>query len=225
MLHGIAAGLNYLHTFSINVDGNTYLNAVVHGGLTGSNVLIGRDRTPYLADFGLSGILTQLPGMTYIAMMSCHPGALRWSAPELFSAEESASSVTTQSDIYSFGSIMLQVLTGNLPWSHLTREFQMYQVIMERKKHPCPADAHITGHHWNFMTSCWSKTAINRPSAEEALQFIDSELFLYDRGSVDGGQHLALVPVPGYMPPVIGTVGQSPPFVTPSAGSRCALYG
>ncbi|KAG2083156.1 hypothetical protein BD769DRAFT_1542415 [Suillus cothurnatus] len=87
------------HTFSVNVDGSTYLNAVIHGDLTGNNVLIGRDRTPYLADFGLSGTLTQLPGMTYLAMTSCHPGALRWSAPELFSAEGSASSVTTQSDI------------------------------------------------------------------------------------------------------------------------------
>ncbi|KAG1870677.1 kinase-like domain-containing protein [Suillus subalutaceus] len=187
LLRGIAAGLHYLHTFSIKVDGNTSLNAVVHGDLTGNNVLIGRDRTPYLADFGLSGTLTQLPGMTYLAMMSCHPGALRWSAPELFSAEESASSVTTQSDIYSFGSIMLQVLTGNLPWSHLTREFQMYQVIMKQKKHPRPANDHITDGRWNFMTSCWSKTVINRPSAEEALQFIDGELVLYDRSDVDGG--------------------------------------
>jgi hypothetical protein len=32
----------------------------------------------------------------------------------------------------------------------------MYQVIMERQKHPRPADDHITDQHWNFMTSCLS---------------------------------------------------------------------
>ncbi|KAG2083155.1 hypothetical protein BD769DRAFT_638699 [Suillus cothurnatus] len=80
---------------------------------------------------------------------------------------------------------MLQ--TGNLPWSHLTREIQMYQVIMERQKHPRPADDHITDQHWNFMTSCWSRMVINRPSAEEALLFINSELILHDRGSGNGG--------------------------------------
>jgi hypothetical protein len=63
----------------------------------------------------------------------------------------------------------------------------MYQVIMERQKHPRPADDHITDQHWNFMTSCWSMMVINRPSAEEALLFINSELILHDRGSGNGG--------------------------------------
>jgi serine/threonine protein kinase len=80
-----------------------------------NNVLIGSDGTAYLADFGLSGTLTQSPGMTYLAKSDCHPGALRWSAPELFSVEESASAVTTQSDIYSYGSIMLQVSHSFVP--------------------------------------------------------------------------------------------------------------
>ncbi|KAG1880074.1 kinase-like domain-containing protein [Suillus subluteus] len=195
LLRDTAAGLNYFHTFSVNIDGNTYFNPVVHGDLTGNNVLVGGDRTAYVSDIGLSGTLTQLPGMTYLAMLNCHAGAWRWSAPE-----QSVSMVTTHSDIYSFGSIMLQVLTGNLPWSHLTHDFQMYQVIIEQKKHPRPTDDHITDQHWNFMTSCWTKTAINRPSAEEALQFIDSEIVLHDLGSVDGGQHPALVPVSGYSP-------------------------
>jgi hypothetical protein len=63
----------------------------------------------------------------------------------------------------------------------------MCQAILERKKHPRPADGSITDRHWNLITSCWSITPIDRPSAEEALQFIDSELCLYDQGSVNGG--------------------------------------
>ncbi|KAG1719022.1 kinase-like domain-containing protein [Suillus lakei] len=107
LLRGIAAGLHYLHTFSFTVNEHTYSNPVVHGDLTGNNVLIGSDGTAYLADFGLSGSLRKVPGMTYLAQ-NRHPGALRWTAPELLSEEESTSIVTTQSDIYSFGSIMLQ---------------------------------------------------------------------------------------------------------------------
>ncbi|KAG1750237.1 kinase-like domain-containing protein [Suillus lakei] len=214
LLHDIAAGLNYLHTFNFTVDGHTYFNPVVHGDLTGNNVLIGSDGTAYLADFGLSGTLKKLPGMTYLAK-NCCPGALRWTAPELLSEEESAA-VTTQSDIYSFGSIALQVLTGHVPWCHLTRDIHMYQVISERKMHPRPVDNHITDQHWNFLTSCWSKTPFERPSAEEALQFVESELVLYDQRSTNGGQHPALVPVPGYTPPLIGPVVQSPPSASPS---------
>ncbi|KAG1723633.1 kinase-like domain-containing protein, partial [Suillus lakei] len=132
------------------------------------NVLVGSNRTAYLADFGLSGTLTKLPSMTYLAKMSCHPGAVRWAAPELLSGEESVSAATTRSDMYSFGSIMLQVLTGNVPWCHLTRDFQIsYQVIIEGKIHPRPHDVCVTDRHWNFMTRCWSMTPDNRPSAAE----------------------------------------------------------
>ncbi|KAG1719020.1 kinase-like domain-containing protein [Suillus lakei] len=307
-LRGVTAGLNYLHTFSFK---HTYFNPVVHGDLTGNNVLIGSGGTAYLADFGLSGTSTHLPGMTYLAK-SCHPGALRWTAPELLSEEEPASAVTAQSDIYSFGSIGdtqltpsyfknsarthisskgvdagdlsitrcmthlgahpyvgadadanrgdrivgipttynmdslryssslshlswtevanssigLQVLTGKFPWPHLVHEATILRkVVVEGEIHPRPADSNdrITGQHWNFITSCWSKTPFDRPSAEEAIQFVDSELVLYDRDNVDARQHPALVPVPGCTPPLIGPVGQSPPFASPSAGGRCAL--
>ncbi|KAG2030436.1 kinase-like domain-containing protein [Suillus americanus] len=203
LLRDIAAGLNYLHTFSFTVDGHTYFNPVIHGDLTGSNVLIGSDRTAFLADFGLSGTLTQLPGVTYLAMSRYRPGALRWAAPELFSAEESAPAVTTRSDIYSFGSIALQVLTGNIPWPHLINPTAILRKMIFEETHPRP-DNHVTDRHWNFITSCWSKTPTNRPSAKEALQFIDCELGLYNRGSANVGQHSALVPIPGYTPPVIG---------------------
>jgi serine/threonine protein kinase len=102
------------------------LNPVVHGDLTGvrsivyyitgilmsgckTNVLIDGDRKAYLADFGLSGTFEKVVGMTYLAKLTSHPGALRWAAPELLSGEESTALATTQSDMYSFGNIMLQV--------------------------------------------------------------------------------------------------------------------
>ncbi|KAG2076583.1 kinase-like protein [Suillus decipiens] len=223
LLRDIAAGLNYLHTFNFGADGHTCFNPIVHGDLTGNNVLIGNDRTAFLADFGLSGTLTQLPGMMrYLAMSRYHPGALRWLAPELYSAEDSACVVTTQSDIYSFGSIMLQVLTGNLPWPHLTHDFQICQAINRQTEHPRPTDAHVTDKCWNFIASCWSKAPIDRPSAKEVLQFIDDELVLYDRGNVNDGQHPALVPVSGYTPQVIGPIHQSP-SPTPSPAPHSML--
>jgi serine/threonine protein kinase len=63
-----------------------------------TNVLVDDDRRAYLADFGLSGTFSQLTGMTYLVRSSCHPGALRRTAPELLSGEEPASesAITTQ---------------------------------------------------------------------------------------------------------------------------------
>ncbi|KAG1873826.1 kinase-like domain-containing protein [Suillus subluteus] len=179
LLRDIAAGLNYLHTFSLTEGGHTDLNPIVHGDLTGTNVLIDNDRKAYLADFGLSGTFKKSTGMTYLAKMTCHPGAVRWAAPELLSGEEPASAATTQSDMYSFGNIMLQVLTGNVPWCHLTRDLQiMYQVAIEGKIHPRPHDVYVTDRHWNFMTCCWSMPFTDRPPAKDAVQFVNSALHL-----------------------------------------------
>ncbi|KAG2076585.1 kinase-like protein [Suillus decipiens] len=206
LLRDIANGLNHLHTFDFGVDGHTCFNPIIHGDLSSNNILIGSNRTAYIADFGLSGTLKPLRDRPYLAK-SHHPGALRWAAPEHFSTKKTASAVTTQSDIYSFGSIMFHVLTGNLPWPHLTNDTQICQAVIEGQEHSCPTDGRIPDHYWKFMASCWSNTPIDRPPAEEVLQFIVHELILYDRGSVDGGQHPALVPVSAQD---ISPVGQSP---------------
>ncbi|KAG1905427.1 fungal-specific transcription factor domain-containing protein [Suillus fuscotomentosus] len=141
-----------------------------------NNVLIDSERKAYLADFGLSGTFKKLAGMTYLARMSCHPGAVRWTAPEILSGEESASAATTQSDMYSFGSIMLQVLTGDIPWRHLANNIAVSLKVVEGRIHPRPDDCFVTGQQWDFMTCCWSTTPIDRPPTEEAVQFVDSAL-------------------------------------------------
>ncbi|KAG1726249.1 kinase-like domain-containing protein [Suillus paluster] len=177
LLRGVAAGLNYLHTFSFTVDGHTYSNPVVHGDLTGNNVLIGSDRTAYLTDFGLSGTLTKLPGMTYLVKMSCRPGALRWTAPELLSKEESASAITLRAIcIPLLTTYFVQVLTGVIPWRHLRNDFVICSKVTAGEIQPRPDDACVTDGYWNFMTRCWSKTPVDRPSAKEALEFFESAL-------------------------------------------------
>ncbi|KAG1828757.1 kinase-like domain-containing protein, partial [Suillus subalutaceus] len=148
-------------------------NPAVHGDLTGVRHFIYSILRHILQIFGLSGTLTQQTGMTYLAKSSCHPGAVRWTAPELLSGEEPASAVTTQSDIYSFGNIFLQVLTGNVPWPHLNREAAILRkVIFEQELHPRPDDDRVADQFWNFMTRCWSIVPTDRPSAAEALSLL-----------------------------------------------------
>ncbi|OAX36127.1 kinase-like protein [Rhizopogon vinicolor AM-OR11-026] len=101
LLNDIALGLQYLHDKSI-----------VHGDLTGSNVLVHGNGRACLADFGLSTILTECNGTSYLT--STIKGNIRWTAPELFEVQEDSGedgtmvSLSTEYDIYSFGSIALQ---------------------------------------------------------------------------------------------------------------------
>lgn len=73
-----------------------------------SNILITDEGKACLCDFGLSTI-TEFQGSSYLA--STIGGNVRWAAPELFRINEdnSVPPVTSHSDIYSFGSVMLEV--------------------------------------------------------------------------------------------------------------------
>ena len=66
-------------------------------------MLIDGDGRARLTDFGLSSVVNAGENMTYLAIATRRPGAVRLVAPELHS------SPTFWSDIYSYGSVMLQV--------------------------------------------------------------------------------------------------------------------
>ncbi|OAX32312.1 kinase-like protein [Rhizopogon vinicolor AM-OR11-026] len=104
LLNDIALGLQYLHSKSI-----------VHGDLTGSNVLVRDDGRACLTDFGLSTMLVEFVGTSYPT--DSIRGNMRWAAAELFEEEDEPHiSLSFECDIYSFGSIILQVLTCKVPY-------------------------------------------------------------------------------------------------------------
>ncbi|KIJ59722.1 hypothetical protein HYDPIDRAFT_32938 [Hydnomerulius pinastri MD-312] len=101
LLGDIAAGLKYLHVYS-----------VIHGDLTCNNVLIDERSRARLVDFGFATVIGDLPeGLTYLRRSTHRPGAIRWAAPERFLLEDDEVFRPGEgSDIYSFGNIMLQVV-------------------------------------------------------------------------------------------------------------------
>lgn len=163
LLDDIASGLTYLHSYPNN--------PVTHGDLTGSNVLILWDMTACIADFGLSSMLGDLQtGTTYLAATAMHPGAVRWTAPELLLSDDFQP--TTLSDIYSLGSIMLQVLSGKVPWHEIKREVIIIREIQQGNAPRRPSQSALVAELWPFIRRCWSLSPHERPTAGTALEFI-----------------------------------------------------
>ena len=96
--HDIALALVYLHS-----------NGLIHRDLTGNNVLLIAGPRAKITDFGMSKLASVNPRMT--ALTLC-PGNMLYMSPE---ALDEANSYTAKLDVFSFGVIIIQILTRQFP--------------------------------------------------------------------------------------------------------------
>ena len=96
--HDIALALVYLH-----------LNSLIHRDLTGNNVLLIAGARAKVTDFGMSRLAGVNPRTT--PMTQC-PGNVCYMSPE---ALEEPPSYTTKLDVFSFGVILVQIMTRQFP--------------------------------------------------------------------------------------------------------------
>ncbi|KAJ8583002.1 kinase-like protein [Rhizopogon salebrosus TDB-379] len=165
ILKDITAGLKYLHD-----------NNVIHGDLTGSNVLIHADGTACLADFGLSLLYSDVVGVTQASWTSSFHGNFRWLAPELLESSDNDMPVRPRehSDVYSFGGIMLLVLTNRSPYYYLS-EAAVIRCIYTGEKPDRSRYSALSGKYWDFIEECWLTATDGRPSTDKVVQVISDE--------------------------------------------------
>lgn len=89
-------------------------------------------------------------------------------APELFSENGEASK---EADMYAFGMVVYEVITGALPFGHhKMMELPMLTIIGSRPPRPeDPAAIGFGQGTWEFMEQCWDENPKKRPTAREAL--------------------------------------------------------
>ncbi|KAJ3570449.1 hypothetical protein NP233_g4399 [Leucocoprinus birnbaumii] len=168
LIHGIASGLQYLHSLD-----------VVHGDIKGTNILVTSDGRACLADFGLSALLGD--NILVWPSLGSEParsgGTTCWRAPELFIQESlgQESPPTTSSDVYSFACTAYEVLTEQIPFYEIKSEGAMILAKMSGSpptpSRPSPENSisELTDHLWCLLEDCWKFMPEDRPSLSEVL--------------------------------------------------------
>jgi len=104
---------------------------------------------------------------------SALPVSIRWAAPELF-AGEGTKKTTLFSDVYSFGSVALQIYTGKRPYAYVETD---QQVLIHRltKENIPKRSSDIQDSHWDVLRKCWDTNPKSRPSSESVIKFFAGE--------------------------------------------------
>ncbi|KAL0433922.1 UNVERIFIED_CONTAM: putative serine/threonine-protein kinase SIS8 [Sesamum latifolium] len=146
----IARGMNYLH----------HLNPpIIHRDLKSSNLLVDKNWTVKVGDFGLS----RLKNETYLTTKS-GKGTPQWMAPEVLRNEPA----DEKADVYSFGVILWELVTHKIPWDNLNSMQVIGAVGFMNQRLEIPKDVEP---EWaSIIESCWHSEPQSRPSFQELME-------------------------------------------------------
>jgi serine/threonine protein kinase len=153
-LRQILAGLAYLHE-----------HKVVHRDIKPSNLLLTDEGIVKLSDFG--SFHRMETSQTVDDMVSTLKGSIMYMAPE--AAQQSSPS--RKSDIWSLGCVVLEMTTGEKPWSELQFDnlYAALMVIATSGKSPTVPEK-LSEHLKDFLSKCFKLDPKERLTAKELLQ-------------------------------------------------------
>ncbi|KAM8799844.1 RAF proto-oncogene serine/threonine-protein kinase isoform 2-T2 [Eudromia elegans] len=109
-----AQGMDYLHAKNI-----------IHRDMKSNNIFLHEGLTVKIGDFGLATVKSRWSGSQQVEQPT---GSVLWMAPEVIRMQDS-NPFSFQSDVYSYGIVLYELMTGELPYSHINNRDQIIFMV------------------------------------------------------------------------------------------------
>nr|GLL28399.1 serine/threonine-protein kinase STY46-like isoform X2 [Ipomoea trifida] len=143
----VAKGMNYLHQ-----------NNIIHRDLKAANLLMDENEVVKVADFGVARVKAQS------GIMTAETGTYRWMAPEVIEHKP----YDQRADVFSFGIVLWELLTGKLPYEYLTPLQAAIGVVQKGLRPTLPKQTHPK--LAELLEKCWQHDPTCRPDFSEITE-------------------------------------------------------
>jgi serine/threonine protein kinase len=157
MLRDAARGILHLHS-----------EHVIHRDISARNMLVAKDTTVRVTDFGLSR-LRQDTEESYATTKS-NVGPVKWMAPEAITKRI----YSEKSDSWSFGVLVWEMVTQNEPWQNVA--LLDIAIGVGRKGWTLKIPKNCDPFFKRLMKDCWKQQPEKRPSFQEIEARLSAEL-------------------------------------------------
>lgn len=145
----VSKGMSYLHQ-----------NNIIHRDLKAANLLMNENEVVKIADFGISRMQLQS------GVMTAETGTYRWMAPEVIEHRP----YNHKADVFSFGILLWELLTGKLPYVHLTPLQAAVGVVQKGLRPSIPRHTHPKV--VELLERCWQHDPYLRPEFSEIIEIL-----------------------------------------------------
>ncbi|KAK1419356.1 hypothetical protein QVD17_28522 [Tagetes erecta] len=145
----ISKGMNYLHQ-----------NNIIHRDLKAANLLMDEHEVVKVADFGVARVKAQT------GVMTAETGTYRWMAPEVIEHKP----YDHKADVFSFGVVLWELLTGKLPYEYLTPLQAAVGVVQKGLRPTIPKNT--PPKLADLLEKCWQQDPSLRPDFTEIIEIL-----------------------------------------------------
>ncbi|XWS67689.1 hypothetical protein CRYUN_Cryun04dG0027400 [Craigia yunnanensis] len=145
----VSKGMNYLHQ-----------NNIIHRDLKAANLLMDENEVVKVADFGVARVKAQS------GVMTAETGTYRWMAPEVIEHKP----YDHKADVFSFGIVLWELLTGKLPYEYLTPLQAAVGVVQKGLRPTIPKNTNPK--LAELLERCWQQDSLLRPDFSEIIEIL-----------------------------------------------------
>ncbi|KAL9391238.1 hypothetical protein Peur_015158 [Populus x canadensis] len=145
----VSKGMDYLHQ-----------NNIIHRDLKAANLLLDENEVVKVADFGVARVKAQT------GIMTAETGTYRWMAPEVIEHKP----YDHKADVFSFGIVLWELLTGKIPYEYLTPLQAAVGVVQKGLRPTIPKNTQPK--LAELLEKCWQQDPALRPDFSEIIEIL-----------------------------------------------------